>query len=227
MNKPFQIVGLSTLALVLSSCSQTAAPGASYYNTQTPTPTVTASALMTPTSIMTPTASPAAIPVTNPQVTMETSMGTIEFTLFMDKAPKTAENFATLAKSGFYDGVLFHRVIPNFMAQSGDPLTKDNDPYNDGTGGPGYTFDDEISAELKNERGMVAMANRGPNTNGSQFFINVVDNHFLDGKYSVFAQVTKGMEIVDAITKVATNTTDPRLKDRPLKAIKINKVTVK
>lgn len=217
MSTKISFLGFAVFALVLSGCSQTQAP-----LTSSALPTTTNTPLMPPSM----TATPTAVETSNPHVSMETSMGTIEFTLLADKAPKTVENFVTLAKSGFYDGVLFHRVIPNFMAQTGDPLSKDSDPYNDGTGGPGYKFADEIVPSLSNARGMIAMANSGPNTNGSQFYINVVDNKFLDGKYSVFGQVTKGLEIVDAITKVATNKTEPRLRDRPMKDVKVLKVTV-
>lgn len=213
MSKSFAVL---SVAMLLTGCGQAVAPNQSPLSSSTPT--------TIPTTMPTPETTPTS---TNPVVTMVTSMGTIEFVLLADQAPVTAGNFQKLANEGFYDGVLFHRVIPNFMAQTGDPNSKDADPYNDGTGGPGYKFADEIVPSLSNVRGMVAMANSGPNTNGSQFFINVVDNKFLDGKYSIFGQVTKGMDIVDAITNVETNSTERALKDRPVKDIKITKVTVK
>lgn len=132
------------------------------------------------------------------------------------------ENFATLAKAGFYDGVKFHRVIKDFMNQTGDPLSKDDSQMPRwGTGGPGYTFVDEINASNHNDVGTVAMANAGPNTNGSQFFINVTANNFLDGKHTVFARVTAGMDVVTAINTVATGASD-----RPLESIVIKSITL-
>src|SRR2546430_3287964 len=124
--------------------------------------------------------------------TMQTNQGTIELELFDEDAPKTVENFKKLAGDGFYDGVIFHRVIPDFMIQGGDPTGT-------GTGGPGYQFEDEFN-EHKVVRGAFAMANAGPNTNGSQFFIVTADaTPWLDGKHTVFGQVTDGMDVVDAI----------------------------
>ena len=128
---------------------------------------------------------------------MNTTAGTIELELFDDDAPKTVANFRKLAADGFYDGVIFHRVIPDFMIQGGDP---------DGTGrgGPGYTFEDEIN-DHKIVRGALAMANAGPNTNGSQFFIVTADAcSWLDGKHTVFGVVTAGMDAVDAIEQAPT-----------------------
>ncbi|MBI4836009.1 MAG: peptidylprolyl isomerase [Candidatus Abawacabacteria bacterium] len=169
---------------------------------------------------------PTSQPASNPMVTMETSMGMVKIELFKDQTPLTVENFLKLAREGFYDGVIFHRVIPNFMAQTGDPNSKDADPYNDGTGGPGYTFNDELVKNLSNVRGTMSMANRGPNTNGSQFFINIVDNTFLDGRHAVFGKVIEGLDIVDKIVNVPTRKDDPRLKDRPVKDVKIIKVSI-
>jgi cyclophilin family peptidyl-prolyl cis-trans isomerase len=153
--------------------------------------------------------------------TFHTNKGDITIELLNEKAPKTVENFVKLAQSGFYNGVKFHRVIKGFMIQGGDPLTKD-DSKSDywGTGGPGYTFNDEISADNKNDVGTIAMANAGPNTNGSQFFINVNANNFLDTKHTVFGKVTKGMEVVKEIEAVKTNS-----QDRPLEAVVINSIT--
>jgi peptidyl-prolyl cis-trans isomerase B (cyclophilin B) len=132
---------------------------------------------------------------------MHTTHGTITFELFDADAPKTVQNFTKLAGDGFYNGVIFHRVIPDFMIQGGDP---------DGTGrgGPGYTFEDEIN-QHKVVRGALAMANAGPNTNGSQFFIVTAPAcPWLDGKHTVFGQVTDGMETVDAIEGVPTGAGD-------------------
>src|SRR6201994_503084 len=132
---------------------------------------------------------------------MNTTAGTIELELFDADAPKTVENFRKLSSDGFYDGVIFHRVIPDFMIQGGDP---------DGTGrgGPGYTFEDEIN-DHKVVRGALAMANSGPNTNGSQFFIVTTDAApWLDGKHTVFGQVTAGMDAVDAIEGTPTGAQD-------------------
>jgi peptidyl-prolyl cis-trans isomerase B (cyclophilin B) len=135
---------------------------------------------------------------------MNTSHGTIALELFDDDAPKTVENFRTLAGDGFYNGIVFHRVIPDFMIQGGCP-------QGTGTGGPGYTFQDEIN-DHKIVRGALAMANAGPNTNGSQFFIVTTDAApWLDGKHTVFGRVTAGMDAVDSIEGLPTG---PR--DRPL-----------
>lgn len=151
-----------------------------------------------------------------------TNKGDIEI-IFNETTPKTTENFLTLAKEGFYDGTKFHRVIKDFMIQGGDPLTKDDELKNRwGTGGPGYTFEDEIGSENHNLRGTIAMANAGPNTNGSQFFINLVDNTYLDEKHTVFGKVNSGMDIVDAIGKEETDTYD-----RPINPIIIESVEIK
>jgi peptidyl-prolyl cis-trans isomerase B (cyclophilin B) len=144
--------------------------------------------------------------------TMHTNHGKIELELFDEDAPKTVENFRKLAADGFYDGVIFHRVIRDFMIQGGDPTGT-------GTGGPGYTFEDEIN-QHKVVRGALAMANAGPNTNGSQFFIvTTQEAPWLDGKHTVFGQVVNGMETVDAIEG---QTTDGR--DRPVEACTIERV---
>ncbi|HJN09658.1 MAG TPA: peptidylprolyl isomerase [Pirellulaceae bacterium] len=125
--------------------------------------------------------------------TIETSKGTIRLQLHDDKTPKTVANFEKLTTDGFYDGLKFHRVIPNFMVQAGCP-------QGTGTGGPGYQFDDEFHADLKHDGpGIVSMANAGPGTNGSQFFITHVETSWLDGKHSVFGRVLEGQDIVDAI----------------------------
>src|ERR1700751_453762 len=138
--------------------------------------------------------------------TLQTNHGAIEIELFPGEAPKTVENFARLARDGFYDGVIFHRVIADFMIQGGDPTGT-------GSGGPGYSFEDEIN-EHKVTRGALAMANAGPNTNGSQFFIVTADAcPWLDGKHTVFGQVTDGMDVVDAISQVETGAADRPLED--------------
>jgi peptidyl-prolyl cis-trans isomerase B (cyclophilin B) len=146
--------------------------------------------------------------------TMQTNHGTIELELFDDDAPKTVENFVKLSREGFYDGVIFHRVIEDFMIQGGDPTGT-------GTGGPGYQFEDEFN-DHKIERGVLAMANAGPNTNGSQFFIVTTGAApWLDGKHTVFGRVTSGMDVVDAIEKVDTGPND-----RPREDVRIESVTV-
>ncbi|MCH5465786.1 peptidylprolyl isomerase [Levilactobacillus tujiorum] len=179
-----------------------------------------------------------------PQVTIETSMGTIQLQLFPEQAPKTVENFVTHAKAGYYDGMTFHRVIPNFMIQGGDPTGT-------GMGGEsiwGQPFEDEFSPELYNLRGALSMANAGPNTNGSQFFIvqdtdmtdqmlgqmkdagfpeEIVDAYknggtpWLDFRHTVFGQVVKGMDVVDAIAAVKTDASD-----QPTTPVTMDKVTV-
>ncbi len=133
--------------------------------------------------------------------TMQTNHGAIELELFDEDAPKTVENFKKLAQDGFYDGVIFHRVIGDFMIQGGDPTGT-------GSGGPGYQFEDEFN-DHKIERGALAMANAGPNTNGSQFFIVTADAcPWLDGKHTVFGRVTGGMDVVTAIEQVETGPGD-------------------
>ncbi len=135
------------------------------------------------------------------EATLHTNHGAIRIELFPEDAPKTVENFEDLARKGFYDGTVFHRVIPDFMIQGGDPR-------GDGTGGPGYTFEDEPN-DHRIVRGALAMANAGPNTNGSQFFIVTADEcSWLDGKHTVFGRVTDGMDVVDAISKVSTGAGD-------------------
>ena len=146
--------------------------------------------------------------------TLHTNHGQIQVELFDEDAPTTVGNFVKLARDGFYDGVIFHRVIPDFMIQGGDPTGT-------GSGGPGYQFEDEIN-DHKVVRGALAMANAGPGTNGSQFFIVTTDAApWLDGKHTVFGHVTEGMDVVDAISTVAR---DPR--DRPREDVVIERVAV-
>ena len=150
----------------------------------------------------------------NTKVMLQTSMGDIVIELYSKDKPITAGNFEKLVKQGFYNNVTFHRVIANFMIQGGDPTGT-------GMGGPGYTIPDELSPGNKNDRGTISMANSGPNTGGSQFFINTVNNNFLDSKHPAFGKVIRGMDIVDKISQVQTDT-----QDRPLKEIKIIKAVV-
>ncbi len=135
------------------------------------------------------------------QIVMETSRGTIELELYPEYAPKTVNNFVFLANQGFYNGVVFHRVIPDFMVQGGDPTGS-------GRGGPGYKFEDEFrNNPLKHDAKVISMANAGPGTNGSQFFITHSPQPHLNGKHTVFGKVTKGSDIVDAIKQGDTMTT--------------------
>ena len=146
------------------------------------------------------------------KATLHTNRGAVAVELFDGEAPKTVENFRRLAGEGFYDGVVFHRVIPDFMIQGGDPTGT-------GSGGPGYTFDDETN-EHRIERGALAMANAGPNTNGSQFFIVTADAcPWLDGKHTVFGRVTGGMDVVDAISGAETDE-----RDRPRDDVTIERI---
>lgn len=156
----------------------------------------------------------------NKIVTLKTNQGDIKVELFTDKAPKTASNFLTLAQENFYDGIRFHRVIKDFMIQSGDPLSKDETQRMYwGTGGPGYKFEDEFGEGLSNVSGTLSMANSGPNTNGSQFFINTADNTFLDGKHAVFGKVIEGMDVVTKIEETETGMNDQPVEDMVIEAV--------
>ncbi len=162
----------------------------------------------------------------------ETNQGTFKVKLFADKAPKTVENFVGLAegtkeftnpetgkkeKKHFYDGLKFHRVIPNFMIQGGDPIGR-------GTGGPGYQFADEFSPDLRHTKpGILSMANAGPNTNGSQFFVTVAATPWLDGKHTVFGEVIEGMDVVTAISMAKTASQDRPVEDIIVKTLKIER----
>ncbi len=148
------------------------------------------------------------------KVKITTDLGVIEAKLFYKEVPKTVSNFVELARKGFYNGLIFHRVIPDFMIQTGDP--KGN-----GTGGPGYSFEDEFHPSLKHSKhGMLSMANAGPNTNGSQFFITVKETPHLDNKHSIFGEVVNGYDIVEKIAKVKAEA------DRPVVPIKMTKVEI-
>lgn len=155
---------------------------------------------------------------------MKTNMGDITIELFNDSRPVTAGNFSKLAKEGFYDGIKFHRVIEGFMIQAGDPLSKD-DTQKDywGTGGPGYKIEDELSLPNENLAGTISMANAGPNTGGSQFFINLVDNTPLDSRHSVFGKVVDGMSVVEAIGSSPVDQLDG---NKPINSITIESVTL-
>ncbi|MDD5050756.1 MAG: peptidylprolyl isomerase [Candidatus Pacebacteria bacterium] len=209
-----------------------------------PTPNVTATATPSPSQPASPITSQK---TSNTMVTLKTSMGDIVLELFADKAPKTVDNFIALAKKGFYDGTKFHRVIRDFMIQGGDPLSKGDDTSRYGTGGPGYTFSDEINAEslglsadaiaqlvamgykfqtditsVHLTQGIIAMANSGPNTNGSQFFIVTAKaTPWLDGHHTPFGKVVSGLDIVLAISKVKTGPND-----LPVTPVVVNQVVV-
>lgn len=151
----------------------------------------------------------------NSVVTMQTTKGTMKIRLFEDKTPKTTKNFKDLIAKGFYDGLVFHRVIKQFMIQGGCP-------EGTGRGGPGYKFADEFHPSLRHDRpGLLSMANAGPNTNGSQFFITTVATPWLDNKHSIFGEVIEGLDVLKSIEAVRTGPGD-----RPVEDVKITKVTV-
>lgn len=154
--------------------------------------------------------------MTETKIKLETTKGDIVIQLYDNEMPVTAGNFRKLVEQGFYDGVIFHRVIDGFMIQGGDPTGT-------GSGGPGYHIKDEFTeTELDaNNRGTISMANAGPNTGGSQFFINLVDNNFLDGRHPVFGKVIQGIDVVDAIGKAEKDSSD-----RPLEEVMIVKASV-
>lgn len=150
-----------------------------------------------------------------PKAIIDTSKGQIVIELYQDKAPKTVDNFIKLAKKGFYNGIIFHRVIPNFMIQTGDPTGT-------GTGGPGYDFEDEFVPDLRHDGpGVVSMANRGPNTNGSQFFIALAATPWLDGKHTIFGRVVEGQIVVEQIAAAERNA-----QDRPRTEIAMKQVMI-
>jgi cyclophilin family peptidyl-prolyl cis-trans isomerase len=146
----------------------------------------------------------------NPTVSFETSLGTIRAEIYQDKVPRTADNFLSLVRKGFYNGVTFHRVIPGFMIQGGDPT-------GNGTGGPGYTIPDEFHPDLKHgSAGILSMANAGPNTGGSQFFITLAPAPWLDGRHAIFGRVTEGQNVVEKIAGVPRDRSD-----RPRSSVRI------
>ncbi len=151
---------------------------------------------------------------TNRYALFETSMGNFAIELYEDKAPLTTKNFITLVEKGFYDGLIFHRVIDDFMIQGGDPR-------GNGTGGPGYTIPDEFHPDLKHDSaGILSMANAGPNTGGSQFFITLAPTKWLDGHHAVFGKVVQGLDVVKEIGHVET------FNDRPMVDVRIKKITI-
>ena len=159
----------------------------------------------------------------NPVAVMKTNMGEIKLELFVKDAPETVGNFIKLSKEKFYDGTRFHRVIKGFMIQGGDPNSKDDNWSNDGIGGPGYAFKNEINSN-KIIRGVLAMANAGPNTNGSQFFIVTAQSApWLDGKHTVFGKVIGGIDIVDKIENAATDKTK---NDHPVENVTIELMAI-
>ena len=154
--------------------------------------------------------------MTNKTAEFNTNLGNFKIELFGDMAPLTVGNFIKLVEKGFYSGLIFHRVIPNFMIQSGCP-------HGTGYGGPGFTIRDEFHPDLKHDNpGVLSMANAGPNTGGSQFFITVAPTPWLDGKHAIFGKVIQGMNVVEKISKVKTDGSD-----KPLQDIKINCITIK
>lgn len=166
----------------------------------------------------------------NPIAVLETTMGVIKIELFKDTMPITSGNFEKLVSEGFYDNTKFHRVIEGFMIQGGDPISKTEEVFRYGTGGPGYAIADEhiVGDLLTNTRGTISMANSGPNSGGSQFFINLIDNTNLDfnkqplsSKHPVFGRVVEGMDVVDAI-----GTTETNERDLPVEPVVVTKVTI-
>lgn len=218
MKKTFFLLPL----LVLAGCGSANPPGVqdAYYSTDEP-PRVTEAPLIPPV-ILDKINEPTPMNTTTPSeqkiyiATLHTSSGDIEIALNSDETPNTVNNFVTLSKKNFYDNTIFHRVIKDFMIQGGDP-------DGDGTGGPGYTFDDEPFTG-KYVRGAVAMANRGPNTNGSQFFILHAD-YPLPPNYTIFGKVTKGMEVVDKIA-TAEIKSNGREASVPVNPVKIKKIDI-
>lgn len=171
---------------------------------------------------------PEPVPEALPVATIDVAgFGTIEVALYEHKAPKTVANFIRLAEQGFYEGTTFHRVIPEFMIQGGDPLSKNRDPRDDGLGGPDEKLPDEFN-DLAHIRGTISMANSGtPNSAGSQFFITVADQPKLDGGYAAFGRVNRGMEVADSIAAVETDLYGRHgPTNRPLENVVIEKITI-
>ncbi|WML67068.1 MAG: hypothetical protein METHP_00549 [Methanoregula sp. SKADARSKE-2] len=208
----FLVACLAAMLVLSAGCTQQSPAGtATPTGTQATAPAETSATLTAASSPAEPkTSVTVAPPGSMQQVRLETSMGNI--TLALDpEMPITTGNFVKLVSAGYYNGVIFHRVIDGFMIQGGDPTGT-------GRGDPGYTIPDEFTEKRRNNRGTIAMANAGPNTGGSQFFINLVNNNFLDGKHPVFGEVVEGMEVVDAIGKVATGP-----ENRPVQTVTIIK----
>lgn len=218
MRKSLALITLLGSSLVLAACTQPNPKSSEMLqlgNSQTDSGTNLETLTLT-TGESTPSGKETKMPGAEPQktladfekvaassVTLTTTKGDITFEIYTDKVPLTAQNFLNLAKDGFYDGIVFHRVIADFMAQAGDPQTKEPDTESAwGTGGPGYVIADEFDPTLKHDSaGVVSMANRGPNTGGSQFFITFGPTEWLDGKHAVFGKVTAGLEVLNQITQ--------------------------
>lgn len=187
-------------------------------NSPTPKPTANQTTATTPApTTVTPTPFPSATEASsaNPVAIIHTNMGDIKIELFQDEAPVTVNNFIKLANDGFYDGIIFHRVIANFMIQTGDPTGT-------GMGGPGYKFADEFDPDLRHDGpGVVSMANSGPNTNGSQFFITLEATPWLNDKHSVFGRVIEGQDVVKQIGSVETDS-----RDRPVTDVVMEQVII-
>ena len=225
-----------SVALVLIGCGLLVAGLAALFGPSTPTKSTQTEEVAEETVLPLTAEELAAYQVSmtnesNPVAVFTTNLGTFELELFEDTMPVTAGNFIKLAEEGFYNGIQFHRVIDGFMIQGGDPITKTDEVFRYGTGGPGYAIPDEhIAGEyLTNVRGTISMANSGPNSGGSQFFINVADNTNLDfdkqplsSKHPVFGRVLSGMEVVDAIAKVEVND-----RDLPLEPVVIETLTIR
>lgn len=208
---------LAGLAFILTGCAQTTNK-VTYYST-TPAETESSASANQP-SMTPPTQLNEDLSQTYSNAIIKTSVGDIEVA-FYSESPITVNNFLNLAKEGFYNDTLFHRVIPNFMIQGGDPNSKNADRSTHGIGGPGYKFQDEINTH-KLVRGSLAMANAGPNTNGSQFFIvTAKETAWLDGMHTNFGYVVSGMDVVEKIEKVQTDSNDHPLEDIKIESIEL------
>lgn len=210
----FLILPLAVCTLVLIGCGGDSNP----VPTATPHSNMKIEATIKPTSTPIPAGEPPMNIDQNTRyvATINTNQGSIEIELFPREAPKTVGNFVTLSRNGFYNDVIFHRVIPNFMVQGGDPTGT-------GRGGPGYTFADEFHPTLKFDApGILAMANAGPNTNGSQFFITTAPTPHLTGAHTIFGRVLEGQDVVEAISKVSTSAGDRPVEDVKIQSIRID-----
>lgn len=214
------VVLIAVVGLIVVVVYRAPQPNESAQQSTTSTSTATSTDSVAQTESL--TASTTKATQTTMQATITTNKGVITLELYADKTPNTVANFTKLAQAGFYNTTKFHRVIDGFMIQGGDPLTKDDTKQSTwGTGDPGYKFADEFAPGLSNVTGTISMANSGPNTNGSQFFINVADNTFLDGKHSVFGRVTGGMDVVLAISQV-----DRTSRDVPVDPVVLESVVI-
>lgn len=218
-----KVILLTCSLIILSGCATSQPVKTNMDNEQKTSEQTSASSQPVNTDTSVDQKSSAQTSTTGTVVIMKTNLGDIKIELFEKESPKTVKNFLDLAKKGFYDGTKFHRVIKDFMIQGGDPNSKDDDWSNDGTGGPGYTFEDEFNSE-KLVKGSLAMANAGPNTNGSQFFIvTKSETPWLDGKHTNFGKVIEGMDVVDKIEALPINQNDHPTQDATIKSIEIIK----